>query len=210
MKLSGDTINKIIKILVGLLLIALGCVFLAQPLVSMETAVLAAGVLLIIMSGIEIVSCSIPRCRQAGDPASIVTALFKLVLGVLLLLAGSFLMPVLPAVFAIWLGAFGIFRIMHGIAKKREGSENWISTGGVGIIAIVGAVMLVILNWVDALDMIAVLVAVVSMLYGFVLLMDSFIRTSKKSAEEILEEDREIADEHNAEFRTFEKKLKKD
>jgi len=208
MNFTGDGLNKAAKIIVGILLFLIGCLFLASPVISTVLAVELTGIILIVMGGIELLACTFKKCREGKRPISIVTAIFKLALGIFILAAGRIVIYLLPLIAAIWLAAFGLYRIILGMRQRRNKAENWVTSIAVGVIAITGGIILATLHWIDSVDMIGIIVAILAMLYGFVLLMDALIKSSKESAEEIIAEDKAIANAANAEFYEFEKKLK--
>lgn len=205
---TGDKINRAVKVIVGILLIILGCMFLAMPVATSFFAVTAAGIILVITGAVELISCMVSGCRRANRPSSIVSAIFKVFLGVLLLVLDKGIVIFLPLIASIWLAAFGVWEIVRGIRRKRDGDGYWANPVALGVIAIMGAVVMAIFNWLAAYDMIGVLCAVLAILYGFVILTDAFVKTAKRSAEELKAEDAQIAGQQNAAFREFEKKLK--
>ncbi len=205
---TGDKINRAVKVIVGILLIVLGCMFLAMPVATSYFAVTAAGIILLIAGAVEFISCMVSGCRRANRPSSIISAIFKMFLGILLLVLDKGIVVFLPLIASIWLAAFGVWEIVRGVRRKREGDGYWANPVALGAIAIMGAVVMAILNWLAAYDMIGVLCAVISILYGFVILTDAFVKTAKLSAQERKEENAQIAGQENAAFREFEKKLK--
>ncbi len=201
--------GKAVKIIVGILLVLLGCMFLSMPVITTYVMIQIAGIFLIVMGALEFISVVVPKARLVRRPISIVTAIFKLFLGILLLIADKSTVVYLPIVGAIWLAAFGAYRIVLGIRHKRQNTaDNWQTSVAVGVIAAIGAVMLALMNWFASVDMIGILLAVISMLYGFVTLLDAFVKSGTKTKEEILEEDKAIAESENAEYMEFKKKLK--
>lgn len=209
MKFTGDGINKAVKIIIGILMLALGILFLAMPVLTAAVAVFIAGILLVIAGAVEFITCLAKKCRDSKRPSSIVTGIFKLFLGILLLVADRGIVLLLPVIVTIWLAVFGVYRIVLGVRRKRNNVENWTTSVAIGIIAIGGAVAIAVVRWVAAMDMIGVLIAVLAMLYGFVVLMDAFGKKSQESVEERLAEGKIIADDENAEFRRYQEKLHK-
>ena len=203
----GEKVNRVIKIVVGILLLVLGILFLAAPVITTAFAIMVAGMLLIAMGGAEFIVGMLPNTKKEKHAAHIVTALFKLFLGILLLVLDKTIVKYLPEIVMVWLVLFGVHHIILGVRCRRADGENWVSSIAIGILAIAGAVALAITKWVVAVDMIGVLIAVLSILYGFILLMDAFIKTSKKSVEDILEEDERISEEENSDFRRFQERL---
>ncbi len=205
---TGDKINRAVKVIVGLLLMILGCMFLAMPVVTLYFAITAAGIILVIAGAVELLSCMFSNCRRSGRPSSMVSAIFKVFLGVLLLVLDKGIVVFLPIIVSIWLAVIGVWEIVRGIRRKRDKDGYWANPVALGVIAIMGAIAMAIFNWLTAYDMLGVLCAVIAILYGFVILTDAFVKTAKRSAGELKAEDANIAGQENATFREFEKKLK--
>lgn len=208
MSLTGDGLNKAAKIIIGILLFLVGCLFLAAPVISTVVAVEVAGILLIVMGAIEFIVCNIKKSREGRRPISIITAIFKLFLGLFIVIAGRGVLLFLPLIAAVWLAAFGLFRVIHGMRQRTRKVENWTTSIVIGVLALAGAVLLAVLHWTEAVDLIGIFVAVIAIIYGFVLLMDALVKTSKKTAEDVLAEDEAIAGRANADFYELEKKLR--
>ncbi|MEF9989107.1 MAG: DUF308 domain-containing protein [Christensenellaceae bacterium] len=108
------------------------------------------------------------------------------------------IVTVMPILFAIWLIAFGIIRIIEG--KKSEERKGTLI--GIGVVALLVGVTMIISQWMAAMDMIGI--GAFAIIYGFVLLLNNIIEPQKELS------DAQIAQSENVEFREFEQRLKSD
>ena len=81
---------------------------------------------------------------------------------------------------------------------------------GIGVVSIVGAVLLIVLHWVAAMDIIGILLGAFAIIYGLNVLSEGVVKEKPVSAGERIKEDEQISESRNAEFRRFEEKLHKD
>ncbi len=210
MKFTGDGVNKAVKITVGLLMMFAGILFLAMPVLTSAVVLLITGIVLIIAGLVELISCMVKQCRVANRPPHIVTAIFKIALGALLLIADPVVVALLPMIFVIWLVAFGIYRIVLGMKRKKTKEEDWVGSVAIGCIALIGAVAVALVQWMNAMEMTGVFIGAIAILYGFVVFFDAFGKKKRPTGEQQLAEDKAISQNENEAFDAFRKKLHKD
>ncbi|MEG2958079.1 MAG: hypothetical protein RR826_07485 [Christensenellaceae bacterium] len=73
---------------------------------------------------------------------------------------------------------------------------------GIGVVALLVGVTMIISQWMAAMDMIGI--GAFAIIYGFVLLLNNIIEPQKELS------DAQIAQSENVEFREFEQRLKSD
>lgn len=87
--------------------------------------------------------------------------------------------------------------------------QRWKWTVGIGVVSIAVAVLLVVLHWIAAMDIIGVLLGAFAIIYGLNVLSDGIVKEKTITTQERLQEDEAISESYNADFRRFEENLHK-
>ena len=207
MKNKWNGALRALKIILGILLFLIGILILAAPVISTVLAVEIAAIALMVIGVLQLIFGCACRQREGIFAANVVTAIMNAALGALILIFNRGVIVFLPELIAIWLGVFGIMRIIEGTQLKKQSKPKWKPTIGIGIISLAGTITLIILHWVVAMDIIGILLAAFCIIYGLILLSDGLVKSSHPTKKEIREEDEKISTEENASFRRFEEKL---
>lgn len=203
-QIKTDTANRVFQLVLGILLVVLGCIMLAAPAVSTVILVNVAAIALIAVGVLQVFLHFIGPARLGALPVSLVTAGINILLGVLILVFDKAVVLFLPLLAAIWFAVFGVMRIVEGRQEKRMGKEMGIRHIGIGFVAVIAAVVLLILQWIPAMQALGFLLGAFAVLYGLVLAADG-AATGKREPT-----DKEISDGENAAFYRFEEKLHKE
>ncbi|MDY3004568.1 MAG: DUF308 domain-containing protein [Christensenella hongkongensis] len=202
--MKTNKLDRIVKIILGILLLAVGCLMLAAPVITVVVAVRVAAVALVAAGALQLVFRFLGSSRKAFLSIDALIAIVNILLGILILVFDKAIVLFLPVLVAIWLVLLGVMRIMEGADAKKNAKQGWKRNVGIGVISIIGGVLLVVLQWIIAMNTIGILIAVFSIIYGLVILSDMFVANRRPLTDE------EIAAEENADFYRFEEKLHED
>lgn len=204
--MKTNKLDRIVKIILGILLLAVGCLMLAAPVITVVVAVRVAAVALVAAGALQLVFRFLGSSRKAFLSIDALIAIVNILLGILILVFDKAIVLFLPVLVAIWLVLLGVMRIMEGADAKKNAKQGWKRNVGIGVISIIGGVLLVVLQWIIAMNTIGILIAVFSIIYGYglVILSDMFVANRRPLTDE------EIAAEENADFYRFEEKLHED
>ena len=205
------TLIRVLKVVLGILLFLAGILLLTAPVVGAVFVVGIAGIAMMAVGVVQLVCGCSRRNAEGIFAANIVVSVMNIALGALIwMLASSVLIAFLPLLVGIWLAVFGVTRIVEGNALKKQQAQKWKWCMGIGVVSIVGAVLLIVLHWVAAMDIIGILLGAFAIIYGLNVLSEGVVKEKPVSAGERIKEDEEISESRNAEFRRFEEKLHKD
>ncbi len=204
-----NTLIRILKVVLGVLLFLAGILLLTAPVVSAVAFVGIAGIAMMAVGVLQLI-CGCARRQEGIFAANIVVFIMNIALGALIwMFANSMLIAFLPLLISIWLAVFGVARILEGNALKKQDAQRWKWTIGIGVVSIAGAVLLIVLHWIVAMDIIGILLGAFAVIYGLGILSDGIVKDKPITAQERLQEDAAISESQNAEFRRFEEKLHK-
>ena len=205
------TLIRVLKVVLGILLFLAGILLLTAPVVGAVFVVGIAGIAMRAV-GVGQLVCGCSRRNAEGIfAANIVVSVMNIALGALIwMFASSVLIAFLPLLVGIWLAVFGVVRTVEGLALKKQGGSKWKMTIGIGVVSLIGAVLLIVLHWVAAMDIIGILLGAFVIIYGLHVLSDGIVKDRSVSAAERLQEDEEISASQNEAFLRFEEKLHED
>ena len=205
------TVTRILKVVLGILLFIAGIMLLSAPVVSAVFALGIAGIVMMAVGVVQLVCGSSRRRTERIFAANVVVSVMNSALGALIWMMGSSVLAVfLPLFVSIWLAVFGVVRTVEGLALKKQGGSKWKMTIGIGVVSLIGAVLLIVLHWVAAMDIIGILLGAFVIIYGLHVLSDGIVKDRSVSAAERLQEDEEISASQNEAFLRFEEKLHED
>ncbi|MEA5002615.1 MAG: DUF308 domain-containing protein [Christensenella sp.] len=204
-----DTLIRVLKVILGVLLFLVGILLLSAPVVSTVVFVGIAGIAMMVVGVLQLI-CGCSRKREGILAANAVVSIMNIALGALIwMFASSMLIAFLPLLISIWLAVFGVVRIIEGNALKKQNVQRWKWTVGIGVVSIAVAVLLVVLHWIAAMDIIGVLLGAFAIIYGLNVLSDGIVKEKTITTQERLQEDEAISESYNADFRRFEENLHK-
>lgn len=204
-----DTLIRVLKVILGVLLFLVGILLLSAPVVSTVVFVGIAGIAMMVVGVLQLI-CGCSRKREGILAANAVVSIMNIALGALIwMFASSMLIAFLPLLISIWLAVFGVVRIIEGNALKKQKVQRWKWTVGIGVVSIAVAVLLVVLHWIAAMDIIGVLLGAFAIIYGLNVLSDGIVKEKTITTQERLQEDEAISESYNADFRRFEENLHK-
>lgn len=202
--MKTEKMDKAVKIILGALLLVVGCVMLAAPVISVVVAIWIASIGLIAAGAAQIVLRLLATSGKSFFSTNTIIAIMNIIIGILILVFDKAIVLFLPVLVGIWLVIWGVLRILEGVEKKKLEMSGYQKNIGTGVVAIVGGVLIVVFQWMIAMNTIGVLLAVFSIIYGFVLLSDVLAGSGKPMTDE------EISAKENADFYRFEEKLHQD
>lgn len=206
-----STAVRILKMILGILLFIVGILLLAAPVISAIFVVGIAGIVMMAVGVLQLICGCCCKWAEGIFAANVVVSIMNIALGALIWMFGSSMLIVfLPLLVSVWLAVFGVVRIIEGQALKKQGALKWKMTVGIGVISLVGAVLLIVLHWIAAMDIIGILLGAFAIIYGLNVLSDGIVKEKTISAAERMKEDEEISASQNEAFRRFEEKLHED
>lgn len=194
-----DSLKKPVKIILATGLILVGFLFLVRPIVASVVATYLGAIVLMVAGAVEFVYYAFLKQERSGALPAILSSLLMAFGGILVLLLYYEIIPLLPLLFAIWLLAFGVLRVIQAVRRKEQ---NRSSILGIGILAIAGGIIMMLVSWTAGVDMIGILVAGIALIYGFFLLMGAIAKPVNLT-------DDQIANEMNEPYNEYTKKLQK-
>lgn len=201
--------RRAVQTILGILLLIVGVLFAAAPVMAAERAAVWSGWILLAFGIIQLVVV----LRYALDIGSgfdrIIPSLFWIALGLIILWCSQSNVEMLPYAAALWLAAYGIMRIIRSIGMRARRERRATQGIAIGILCIAIAVVVGYSAFVEAMHMIGIAVAVGAIAYGLMLVIDGGVRTPVETPLLVRRQDKEIAETQNAEYRNFEAELAK-
>lgn len=205
----ADRIRRFIQTIMGALLLAIGVLFAASPIISAVDAAAWSGWICLAAGAVQL-AVIIPYALEAGcGYGQAIPSVLWIALGLFIILMGAERVVEMPLIVTIWLAAFGVVRIVRGIWMRQRRARRGTQGIAIGVLCVLVAAVIGISTWMEAMQMIGIAISVGGFVYGFLLIIDAGERAPVEIPLLIRQQDKEIANTQNAEFRDFEKELKK-
>ena len=155
---------RILNIVSGVLLIAIGIYCLCNQDIATATAGLMVGIFMLVSGIIEIVVFAATSRLLIGSGWLLLDGVLTLILSLFLLLNQWFTMLSLPFLFTLWLLFSGISRFVSAFDLKALDVHNWGWVLAVGIILMIAGIICMMDPWVS--------ITAVGMTIGLVFLLE--------------------------------------
>ena len=168
---------KVLNIIAGVLLMALGVYCLCNQDIAAMTAGLMIGVLMLLSGVMEIVVFATTSGFMLGSGWLLLDGVLTVILSLFLLLNQWFTMMSLPFLFTLWLLFSGVSRFVSAFDLRACGVRGWGWILAVGVILIAAGFVCMMDPWVS--------VAAIGVTVGLVFLLEALLplcKTSLRSA----------------------------
>ena len=155
---------RVLNIVSGVLLIAIGVYCLCNQNIAAATAGLMVGIFMLVSGVIEIVVFAATSRLLIGSGWLLLDGVLTVILSLFLLFNQWFTMLSLPLLFTLWLLFSGISRFVSAFDLKALGIRNWGWSLAVGIILMLAGFICMMDPWVS--------IAAVGMTVGLVFLLE--------------------------------------
>lgn len=155
---------KVLNIIAGVLLMALGVYCLCNQDIAAMTAGLMIGVLMLLSGVMEIVVFATTSGFMLGSGWLLLDGVLTVILSLFLLLNQWFTMMSLPFLFTLWLLFSGVSRFVSAFDLRACGVRGWGWILAVGVILIAAGFVCMMDPWVS--------VAAISVTVGLVFLLE--------------------------------------
>lgn len=155
---------RVLNIISGVLLIAIGVYCLCNQDIAAETAGLIVGIFMLASGVIEIVVFATTSRLLIGSGWLLLDGVLTVILSLFLLFNQWFTMLSLPFLFTLWLLFSGISRFVSAFDLKALGVRNWGWVLAIGIILMIAGFICMMDPWVS--------IAAVGMTVGLVFLLE--------------------------------------
>ena len=155
---------KVLNIIAGVLLIALGVYCLCNQDIAAMTAGLMVGVVMLISGVMEIVVFATTRGLLFGSGWLLLDGVLTVILSLFLLFNQWFTMMSLPFLFTLWLLFSGVSRFVSAFDLRALGVHEWGWILAIGIILILAGLICMMDPWVS--------VAAIGVTVGLVFLLE--------------------------------------
>ena len=155
---------KVLYIIAGVLLMALGVYCLCNQDIAAMTAGLMIGVLMLLSGVMEIVVFATTSGFMLGSGWLLLDGVLTVILSLFLLLNQWFTMMSLPLLFTVWLLFSGISRFVSAFDLRAFGVRGWGWVLAIGILLILAGFLCMMDPWVS--------VAAIGLTVGLVFLLE--------------------------------------
>ena len=142
---------KVLNIIAGVLLIAVGIYCLCNQDIAVMTAGFMLGIFMLICGVMEIVVFAVTSGTLFGSGWLLLDGVVTLILSLFLLFNQWFTMMSLPFLFALWLLFSGISRFVSAFDLRAVGVRDWGWVFVIGIILIVAGFICMMDPWVSVM-----------------------------------------------------------
>ena len=169
---------KVLNIIAGVLLMALGVYCLCNQDIAAMTAGLMIGVLMLLSGVMEIVVFATTSGFMLGSGWLLLDGVLTVILSLFLLLNQWFTMMSLPFLFTLWLLFSGVSRFVSAFDLHALGVRSWGWVLAVGILLMVAGFICMMDPWVSAAA-VGVTVGLVFLLEGISAIVCACISRTK-------------------------------